>query len=100
MEIVVFEKELQMNQNRLFWTKMFIGVVSMVIFLAGIAVKAAWPKEVTPVISDINSLMILSSGVFGGLIRDVLGFNVPTASEGSAPKVSSLGGGNATQNPI
>ena len=61
----------------------------MVLFLSGIAVKALWPKEVTPVISDINSLMILSSGVFGGLIRDVLGFNVTTAS----------GGTNATQNP-
>ena len=72
----------------------------MILFLSGIAVKALWPKEVTPVISDINSLMILSSGVFGGLIRDVLGFSVPPAPEGSASKVSSLGGTNATQNPI
>ena len=69
-----------MNGNRIFWTKFGIGVFSIVIFIAGIAVKAIWPKELQPVLGDIDSLMILSSGIFGGLVRDVLGFSVKSSS--------------------
>jgi uncharacterized membrane protein YeiH len=75
--------------NRLFWTKASIGISSIVIFIAGIAVKALWPEEIAPVVSDINALMILSSGIFGGLIRDVLGFKVPEVPSPSVPSSSS-----------
>lgn len=75
-----------MTPNRLFWTKASIGISSIVIFIAGIAVKALWPKEIAPVVSDINALMILSSGIFGGLIRDVLGFKrAPSDDDGLLP---------------
>jgi hypothetical protein len=68
-----------MGSNRTFYVKLGIGISSFGIFLAGIAVKAIYPKEIQPVLGDIDSLMILASGIFGGLVRDVLGF--PTAKE-------------------
>ena len=73
-----------MQADRIFKVKLFIGITAVVIFIGGIAVKMIFPKEVTPVISDINALMTLASVVFGGLVRDVLGFNIPTIS--SEPK--------------
>ena len=72
-----------MQADRIFKVKLFIGITAVVIFIGGIAVKMIFPKEVIPVISDINALMTLASAVFGGLVRDVLGFNIPTISSES-----------------
>ena len=77
-----------MNSNRIFWTKFWIGVASIVIFISGIAVKAIWPKELQPVSGDIDSLMILSSGIFGGLVRDVLGFPIKQEASSGIPQSS------------
>ena len=63
-----------MSSNRTFYVKLGIGIASFGVFLSGIAVKAIYPKEIQPVLGDIDSLMILASGIFGGLVRDVLGF--------------------------
>lgn len=86
-----------MTPNRLFWTKASIGISSIVIFIAGIAVKALWPKEIAPVVSDINALMILSSGIFGGLIRDVLGFKMPVSEGGPSASTASAPVGTSSQ---
>ncbi len=69
-----------MSQDRIFKTKLLIGISSVIIFISGIAVKMLLPKEVIPVISDINSLMTLAGVVFGGLVRDVLGFSLPSVT--------------------
>ncbi len=58
-----------MQADRIFKVKLFIGITAVVIFIGGIAVKMIFPKEVTPVLSDINALMTLASVVFGGLVR-------------------------------
>ena len=68
-----------MNSNRLFYTKLGIGVASILVFIGGIVAKAVWPTAVKPVLGDIDSLMILASGIFGGLVRDVLGFPIKTS---------------------
>lgn len=68
-----------MSANRLFYTKLGIGVASIAIFISGIVAKAVWQSKLQPVIGDIDSLMILSSGIFGGLVRDVLGFPIKTS---------------------
>ncbi len=75
-----------MNSNRLFYTKLGIGVASILVFIGGIVAKALWPNAVKPVLGDIDSLMILASGIFGGLVRDVLGFSVKTPETPSEPK--------------
>ena len=77
-----------MQADRIFKVKLFIGITAVVIFIGGIAVKMTFPKEVGPVLSDINVLMTLSLAVFGGLVRDVLGFNVLSMMSPSEPKVT------------
>ena len=75
-----------MNNNRLFYTKLGIGIASILVFIGGIVAKAVWPTAVKPVLGDIDSLMILASGIFGGLVRDVLGFSVKAPEITSEPK--------------
>ena len=75
-----------MNSNRLFYTKLGIGVASILVFIGGIVAKAVWQSKLQPVLGDIDSLMILASGIFGGLVRDVLGFSVKASETPSEPK--------------
>ena len=75
-----------MSSTRLFYTKLGIGIASILVFIGGIVAKAVWPTAVKPVLGDIDSLMILASGIFGGLVRDVLGFSVKAPEITSEPK--------------
>lgn len=75
-----------MSSTRLFYTKLGIGIASILVFICGIVAKAVWPNAVKPVLGDIDSLMILASGIFGGLVRDVLGFSVKAPENISEPK--------------
>ena len=95
----IMTKENVLNSNRIFWTKFWIGVASIVIFISGIAVKAIWPKELQPVSGDIDSLMILSSGIFGGLVRDVLGFPVKQQETSNGPSQPATSGDSGSPKP-
>lgn len=84
-----------MTSKQKFITNWVIGITALILLVAGIAVKAIWPKDVQPVTGDINSLMFTSGMILGGLVRHVLGFaitspgqkNESKSEESVAPKV-------------